>query len=160
MQEVRHEQEVMRRRQQVGRECGIGRRGTLGNLARDDPERIARHCRLRLVRRGLCVGDEDRRQRIARLHGGFAQPGGRFRSTRAVAQRFAVSDRTASRLLGEREPEGRLQRRTTAGSRVPGRRVTLRSVRRVFHPRAKRNGSFGARLLEWLESAFAARGIA
>ena len=86
--------------------------------------------------------------RIARLHGGFAQPGGRFRSNRAVAQRFAVSDRTASRLLGEREPEGRLQRRTTAGSRVPGRRVTLRSVRRVFHPRAKRNGSCGARLLE------------
>ena len=98
--------------------------------------------------------------RIARLHGGFAQPGGRFRSTRAVAQRFAVSDRTASRLLGERDPEGRLQRRTAAGSRVTGRRVTLRSVRRVFHPRAKRNGSFGARLLEWLESAFAAQGIA
>lgn len=98
--------------------------------------------------------------RIARLHGGFAQPGGRFRSTRAMAQRFAVSDRTAHRLLGEREPEGRLQRRTAAGSGVPGRRVTLRSVQRVFHPRAKRKGSFGARLLEWLESAFAAQGIA
>ena len=92
--------------------------------------------------------------RIARL------PGGRFRSTRAVAQRFAVSDRTARRLLGEREPEGRLQRRTAAGSGVPGRRVTLRSVQRVCHPRAKRNGSCGARLLEWLESAFAAQGIA
>ena len=58
------------------------------------------------------------------------------------------------------EAEGRLQRRAASGSGVPGRRVTLRSVQRVFHPRAKRNGSCGARLLEWLESAFAAQGIA
>lgn len=36
---------------------------------------------------------------IARLHGGFAQPGGRFLSTRAVAQRFAVSYQTAHRRL-------------------------------------------------------------
>ena len=97
---------------------------------------------------------------VARLHGGFAQPGGRFLSARAVAQRFAVSYQTAHRLLGEMEAEGRLHRRAASGSYVPGQSVTLRGVQLVFHPRAKRKGSFGAHLLELLESAFAAQGIA
>ena len=97
---------------------------------------------------------------VARLRGGLGQPGDRFLSTRAVAQRFAVSYQTAHRLLGELEEEGLLQRRAASGSYVPGKSVALRGVQLNFHSRAKRKGSFGAHLLELLESAFAAQGIA
>lgn len=96
---------------------------------------------------------------LARLGGGFAHPGGRFLSTRAVAQRFAVSYQTAHRLLAELESEGRLHRRAASGSYVPGRGVTLRGVQLIFHPRAKRKGSFGAHLLELLASALRARDL-
>lgn len=97
---------------------------------------------------------------VARLRGGFAHPGGRFLSTRAVAQRFAVSYQTAHRLLAELEGEGLLQRRAASGSYVPGERVTLRGAHLIFHPRAKRKGSFGAHLMEMLEAALQAEGIA
>ena len=96
----------------------------------------------------------------ARLQGGFAPPGGRFLSTRAVAQRFAVSYQTAHRLLAELEAEGLLRRKAASGSYLPGRRLTRRGVQLVFHARARRKGSFGAHLLELLEAALAARGIA
>jgi len=96
----------------------------------------------------------------ARLRGGLAHPGGRFLSTRAVAQRFAVSYQTAHRLLGELETEGLLHRRAASGSYVPGKSVALRGVQLIFHPRAKRKGSFGAHLLGLLESALHERGIA
>ena len=96
----------------------------------------------------------------ARLHGGFAAPGGRFLSTRAVAQRFAVSYQTAHRLLAELESEGLLRRKAASGSFVPGRRETWRGVQLVFHPRARRKGSFGAHLMELLETGLRTRGIA
>jgi DNA-binding transcriptional regulator YhcF (GntR family) len=96
----------------------------------------------------------------ARLRGGFAAPGGRFLSTRAVAQRFAVSYQTAHRLLAELESEGLLRRKAASGSFVPGRRVALRGVQLVFHPRARRKSSFGAHLMELLEAGLRARGIA
>jgi len=96
---------------------------------------------------------------IARLHGGFAHPGGRFLSTRAVAQRFSVSYQTAHRLLAELETEGFLQRRAASGSYLPGRSEALRSVQLIFHPRAKRKGSFGARLHELLAEALKTRHI-
>ncbi len=97
---------------------------------------------------------------VARLRGGLAHPGDRFLSTRAVAQRFAVSYQTAHRLLGELEQDGLLQRRAASGSYVPGKSVALRGVQLIFHLRAKRKGSFGAHLLELLESALQERGIA
>jgi len=96
----------------------------------------------------------------ARLRGGFAAPGGRFLSTRAVAQRFAVSYQTAHRLLAELESEGLLRRKAASGSFVPGRRVALRGVQLVFHPRARRKGSFGAHLMELLEAGLRGRGVA
>ncbi len=97
---------------------------------------------------------------IARLRGSFAHPGGRFLSTRAVAQRFAVSYQTAHRLLVELEAEGLLNRRAASGSFVPGQSVALRGVQLIFHPRAKRKGSFGAHLMELLSDALAVQGIA
>ncbi len=96
---------------------------------------------------------------VARLQGSFAQPGGRFLSTRAVAQRFAVSYQTAHRLLGELEAEGLLHRRAASGSYLPGQSVALRGVQLIFHPRAKRKGSFGAHLLELIEHALKESGI-
>jgi DNA-binding transcriptional regulator YhcF (GntR family) len=96
---------------------------------------------------------------VARLRSGFAHPGGRFLSTRAVAQRFSVSYQTAHRLLVELEAERLLHRRAASGSYFPGRRVALCGVQLVFHPRAKRKGSFGARLQELLAAALKARAI-
>ncbi len=96
----------------------------------------------------------------ARLASDFAHPGGRFLSARAVAQRFKVSYQTAHRLLGELQTEGLLRREAASGSYIPGRRTTLRGVQLIFHPRAKRKGSFGAHLLEVLETALRGQGIA
>jgi len=96
---------------------------------------------------------------VARLQSDFAHPGGRFLSTRAVAQRFAISYQTAHRLLGELQEEGLLQRRAASGSYVPGARAELHGAQLIFHPRAKRKGSFGAHLLERLEAALAGQGI-
>ncbi len=96
---------------------------------------------------------------VARLQSDFAHPGGRFLSTRAVAQRFAISYQTAHRLLGELQEEGLLQRRAASGSYVPGARAELLGAQLIFHPRAKRKGSFGAHLLERLEAALAGQGI-
>ncbi len=96
---------------------------------------------------------------VARLQSDFAHAGGRFLSTRAVAQRFAISYQTAHRLLGELQDEGLLRRRAASGSYVPGARATLRGAQLIFHPRAKRAGSFGANLLERLESALTVQGI-
>lgn len=97
---------------------------------------------------------------VARLSGGIAQPGGRFLSTRSVAQRFAVSYQTAHRLLAELENEGLLHRRAASGSYVPGKSATLHGVQLIFHPRARRKGSFGAHLLEQIEANLRSRGIA
>jgi len=96
----------------------------------------------------------------ARLRSDFAHPGGRFLSARAVAQRFAVSYQTAHRLLAELEAEGLLRRRAASGSYLPGRQAALRGVQLVFHPRAKRKGSFGAHLHELLSAELKARGVA
>jgi len=96
---------------------------------------------------------------VARLQGGFAHPGGRFLSTRAVAERFAVSYQTAHRLLGELQTEGLLDRIAASGSYVPGRTVALRGVQLVFHPRARRKGSFGERLQTMLTAELSSRGI-
>jgi DNA-binding transcriptional regulator YhcF (GntR family) len=97
---------------------------------------------------------------VARLRSDFAHPGGRFLSTRAVATRFSVSYQTAHRLLAELQDEGLLRREAASGSYVPGERVTLRGVQLIFHRRARRKGSFGAHLLEMLEAALTAQGIA
>jgi DNA-binding transcriptional regulator YhcF (GntR family) len=96
---------------------------------------------------------------VARLRGGFAHPGGRFLSTRAVAQRFAISYQTAHRLLVELQEEGLLRREAASGSFVPGERVVLRGVQLFFHARARRKGSFGAHLLEMLAAALEAQDI-
>jgi DNA-binding transcriptional regulator YhcF (GntR family) len=95
----------------------------------------------------------------ARLQSDFAHPGGRFLSSRAVAHRFGVSYQTAHRLLGELQAEGLLRRQAASGSYVPGGRAALEGAQLVFHPRAKRKGSFGAHLREMLVTALEAEGV-
>src|SRR5687768_14537353 len=87
---------------------------------------------------------------IARLREGQYRPGDRFMSNRAVATRFDISYQTAHRLVSELVKERRLVRRSAAGTYIPGRPVRHTGVQLLFHPRARRTESFGARLLEQL----------
>jgi hypothetical protein len=83
-----------------------------------------------------------------------AQPGDRFLSARAVAQRFDVSYQTAHRILAELAHEEALVRRRASGTYVPGETPIKRVAELVFHARARRAGSFGARLLAELTQRF------
>jgi len=97
---------------------------------------------------------------IARLKGGFHPPGQRFFSNRGLAAQFGISYQTADRLIRELVDEGWLERRPSAGTYVSGKEVAWQGAALVFHERAKRSGSFGARLLEDLTQALAQAGIA
>ncbi len=97
---------------------------------------------------------------IARLKGGFHPPGQRFFSNRGLAGQFGISYQTADRLIRELVSEGWLERRPSAGTYVSGNAITLTGAALVFHERAKRAGSFGARLLDGLKQALAQAGIA
>jgi len=96
----------------------------------------------------------------ARLRHGVVQPGGRFLSARALAQRFDVSYQTAHRLLSELHDEGLIRRVPASGTFLPGLQTVLRGVQFIFHSRARRKGSFGHHLLDLLKSALQSRGIA
>ncbi|MFU8894126.1 MAG: substrate-binding domain-containing protein [Luteolibacter sp.] len=97
---------------------------------------------------------------IARLKGGFHPPGQRFFSNRGLAGQFGISYQTADRLIRELVDEGWLERRPSAGTYVSGKAIVLHGAALVFHERAKRPGSFGARLLEGLSQALAQAGVA
>ena len=90
-------------------------------------------------------------QRLAaRLSDGFYRPGERFLSNRAIAAKFDVSYQTADRLVREMVRAGLLERRAGSGTYVPGPRSAIKGVQLFFHPRAQRESSFGARLLQAL----------
>ena len=92
---------------------------------------------------------------IARLQTNFHRPGDRFLSARAVAGKFAVSYQTAHRLLAELQAEGHLLRHRASGTYLPGKAEAIASVTLLFHPRARRPGSFGHRLAAELATALA-----
>ena len=96
---------------------------------------------------------------IARLKGGFHPPGHRFFSNRGLAAQFGISYQTADRLIRELVDEGWLERRASAGTYVSGKPVAWRGAALVFHERAKRKGSFGARLMKDLTTSLAQAGI-
>lgn len=89
---------------------------------------------------------------LTRICEGFFRPGDRFLSNRALAERFGVSYQTAHRLVGELCAEGWMERRPASGTYIAGKRTSLTGVQLVFHERARRAGSFGARLLEQLRT--------
>lgn len=97
---------------------------------------------------------------IARLKGGFHPPGQRFFSNRGLVAHFGISYQTADRLIRELVDEGWLERRPSAGTYVSGKAVAWQGAALVFHERAKRAGSFGARLLDDLTQALGQAGIA
>ncbi len=97
---------------------------------------------------------------VARLRDGFHRPGQRFLSNRAVAQAYGLSYQTAHRLMAELQAEGWLARAPGSGSFVPGAPHRLRGVTLVFHPRARREGSFGAQLLAAVQEALRGAGLA
>ena len=87
---------------------------------------------------------------LNRLRDGLHRPGDRFMSNRAVAARFGISYQTAHRLVTELVMEGHLVRRSAAGTYLPGRPLRRTSVQLLFHHRAQRRDSFGARLIHEL----------
>lgn len=87
---------------------------------------------------------------LTRIREGFFRPGDRFLSNRALAERFGVSYQTAHRLVGELCAEGWTERRPASGTYIAGKKSSLTGVQLLFHERARRAGSFGARLLEQL----------
>jgi DNA-binding transcriptional regulator YhcF (GntR family) len=97
---------------------------------------------------------------IARLKGGFHPPGQRFFSNRGLAAQFGISYQTADRLIRELVDEGLLERRASSGTYVSGKPVAWRGAALVFHERAKRKGSFGARLMADLTASLGQAGIA
>jgi len=103
--------------------------------------------------------DEVRRRLRQRLADGLLRPGSRFLSNRALAARFGISYQTAHRLIGELVAEGKLERRAAKGTYVAGYAQPLGRLSLLFHPRAKRRGSFGDYLLKRLTRALADSGI-
>jgi hypothetical protein len=82
-----------------------------------------------------------------RLRAGVHRPGDRFLSARELAQAFGVSYQTAHRVLETLCAEGLLERRAASGTYIPGGLVDLQGVQLLFNPRARREQSFGGRLL-------------
>lgn len=87
---------------------------------------------------------------LQRLRHGAYRPGDRFLSARAVATRFGISYQTAHRLIDELASEGFLERRAASGTYVPGASTRMAGAMLLFDARARRSGSFGARLLQKL----------
>ena len=94
-----------------------------------------------------------------RLGDGLHRPGDRFLSNRAVADQYHISYQTAQRLLSELVAGNLLIRRRGAGTYLPGGEERLRGVQLLFHVRAKRRGSFGAKLLSQTRSRLSRLGI-
>lgn len=91
--------------------------------------------------------EEIKQRLITRLRDGFYRAGDRFLSNRAVAQKFGVSYQTAHRLVSELCAEKWLERRPASGTYIPGGKARGEGAQLIFHPRARRAESFGARLL-------------
>jgi DNA-binding transcriptional regulator YhcF (GntR family) len=103
--------------------------------------------------------EQVKRKLATSLAHGLHRPGDRFLSNRAVAKQYAISYQTADRLIGELAAEGLLRRSAGSGTFVPGMTARFAGVQLIFHRRAKRKGSFGARLLRELTERLDRDGI-
>src|ERR1019366_2409239 len=81
-----------------------------------------------------------------KILGSVFAPGQRFLSNRAIAGQLGISYQTADRIVRELVGEGLLVRRAGSGTYLPGERRQLAGVQLIFHRRARRKSSFGARL--------------
>jgi len=89
---------------------------------------------------------------LTRLEEGFYRAGDRFLSNRAVAQKYGISYQTAHRLVQELCDEKHLERKPASGTYIPGTQTRGVGAQLLFHSRAKRAGSFGARLVATLRA--------
>ena len=87
---------------------------------------------------------------LTRLRHGYLQPGDRFLSIRTVAEMYGISYQTAHRLVAELCDEGTLERRPKSGTYLPGGTRHIHGAQLVFHQRATKALSFGAKLLSHL----------
>ncbi|HYG77673.1 MAG TPA: substrate-binding domain-containing protein [Planctomycetota bacterium] len=94
--------------------------------------------------------EEVKSRLVQRLQDGFFRPGDRFLSNRVISQKFGISYQTAHRLVQELCAEKYLERRPASGTFIPGKQSSISGAQLIFHPRAARAGSFGARLLKAL----------
>lgn len=94
--------------------------------------------------------EDIKRKLQTRLTEGIYRAGERFISARELADNFGISYQTADRLINELCAEGYLERRAASGTYIPGGVVDLTGVQLFWNKRARRAGSFGARLLEGL----------
>ncbi|HEX9995906.1 MAG TPA: GntR family transcriptional regulator [Abditibacterium sp.] len=108
--------------------------------------------------RSARVEEVEARLRL-RLTQGVYRAGDRFPSAREVAAHFAISYQTAHRILAGLEGEGLLERRLKSGTFVPGGKRVWDGAHLFFSERARREGSFGARLLEKLTRRLARDGV-
>lgn len=92
--------------------------------------------------------DQVKERLRTRLREGVYRPGDRFLSTRELMTQFAISYQTAHLLMEELCAEGWLERRAASGTYIPGK--PLQQALLVFNARARREQSFGARLLAGL----------
>ena len=103
---------------------------------------------------------ERKAQLLARIRQGFLCPGDRFLSNREIAAQFGISYQTADRLVRELCAEGWLERRRASGTYLAGTRPEPKGVLLIFHSRARRAGSFGAKLLSDLQGGLAREDLA
>src|SRR5690606_26112430 len=85
--------------------------------------------------------------------------GDRFLSNRAVATQYGISYQTAQRLLSALVSDGLLVRRAGSGTYLPGGEGKLCGVDLLFNTRAKRRGSFGAKLLSLMRGKLQRLGV-
>lgn len=85
-----------------------------------------------------------------RIQGGFMRPGDRFPSNREIAERYGISYQTAHRLIQELVETGLLVRKVGSGTYLQGNPVNWNGCQILFNPRAKRTGSFGHTLLQYI----------
>jgi len=110
--------------------------------------------------RGRSVRIEQVKERLRRrLSDGHYEPGERFLSNRALAERYDLSYQTADRLIREFCSEGLLERRPCSGTYIPGNRAHRDGVELFFSERARKVGSFGWRLQQELRNNLAHRSI-
>jgi len=85
--------------------------------------------------------------------------GQRFLSNRGIAAQLGISYQTADRIVRELVREGLLVRRAGSGTYLPGERRQLGGVQLIFHRRARRKSSFGARLLSTIVAGLNAANV-
>lgn len=102
---------------------------------------------------------EARRTLIHRIGSACFTPGAKFMTTRSVCTEFSMCIQSAHDLLSDLVAEGYLERRSTAGTFIPGSSVRYKRVQLVFYPKARNPKSFGGILRQRLVGRLKEQGV-